>query len=154
MHAHSANRIPGDSMAEQRVLDHIKGALRVMVDWRAPAVSLDRKKTSVRFALRSFCRHLERLMVFEERGGYLESLSDTRPNWEVRVEGLREDHEHLRELMQEIAPHLDEGDWWSHEQFDSTCGVIRELLDEVDRHDRSEIALLQEALLIDEGGEG
>jgi hypothetical protein len=34
------------------------------------------------------------------------------------------------------------------------CQELRELLDDVDRHDLREIELLQESLLMDDGGEG
>lgn len=140
--------------AEQRVFCHIKEALRVMVDWRAPAVSQNRKRSSVRFALRSFCRHLERLMDFEEQGGYLPSVSDSRPNWERRVNHLRTEHRELRRRMDRLAPQIADEGVWRSERFESACAAIRQLLDEVDQHDRDEVALLQETLLLDEGGEG
>lgn len=140
--------------AEQQLFTHIKQALRVMVEWRAPSISQSRKRSSVRFALRSFCRHLERLMSFEEEGGYLPSVAATRPNWENRVDLLREEHRHLREQINRLTPQLDDEGLWQSERFESACLAIRELLDEVDRHDRDEIALLQDTLLCDEGGEG
>lgn len=140
--------------AEQRVFTHIKEALRVMVDWRAPTVSQVRKRASVRFALRSFCRHLERLMEFEETGGYLPSVSEQRPNWDVRIGRLRAEHGDLRQRINRLVPQIDDEGVWQSERFESACASIRELLAEVDRHDREEIALLQETLLWDEGGEG
>lgn len=140
--------------AEQRLFDHVKQALRVMVEWRAPAVSLERKQSGVRFALRSFCRHLERLMEFEERGGYLDAISDSRPNWQTRVVRLRAEHAQLRERIGRLTPQLDDTAAWRAERFDDACETIRELLDDVDQHDREEIALIQETLLFDEGGEG
>ncbi len=140
--------------AEQRVFSHIKEALRVMVDWRAPSISQGRKRSSVRFALRSFCRHLERLMEFEEEGGYLPTVGDQRPNWEIRVGRLRAEHSDLRQRIDRLAPQLEDENVWQSERFESACAAIRELLDQVDQHDRDEIALLQETLLWDEGGEG
>lgn len=140
--------------AEQHVFSHIKQALRVMVEWRAPTVSQGRKRSSVRFALRSFCRHLERLMTFEEEGGYLPSVTLQRPNWENRVGHLKGEHEQLREQISRLAPQLDDEGVWQSERFDTACAAIRRLLDAVDAHDREEIALLQETLLWDEGGEG
>ncbi|MEO0530637.1 MAG: hemerythrin domain-containing protein [Planctomycetota bacterium] len=140
--------------AEQQVFSHIKQALRVMVEWRAPSVSQGRKRTSVRFALRSFCRHLERLMEFEEEGGYLPSVAMQQPNWEHRVGTLKEEHQQLREQINRLAPQLDDEGVWQSERFDTACAAIRRLLDAVDAHDRDEIALLQETLLWDEGGEG
>ncbi|TWT94040.1 hypothetical protein Pla108_37520 [Botrimarina colliarenosi] len=139
---------------EQQVFSHIKQALRVMVDWRAPSVSQSRKRSSVRFALRSFCRHLERLMSFEEEGGYLPGVSSVRPNWEHRVDLLRAEHKQLREHIGKLIPQIEDEGVWQSERFESACRAIRELLDEVDRHDRDEITLLQETHTMDEGGEG
>lgn len=139
---------------EQQVFSHVKQALRVMVDWRAPSVSQGRKRSSVRFALRSFCRHLERLMNFEEEGGYLPTVAADRPNWEHRVDLLRAEHERLRERIGRLVPQIDDEQVWESERFESACVAIRELLDEVDRHDRQEIALLQETHSTDDGGEG
>lgn len=154
MIANEADFVGAGLTAEQRVFTHIKQALRVMVEWRAPSVSQGRKRSSVRFALRSFCRHLERLMEFEEKGGYLPNVVDQRPNWEHRVGQLRAEHSDLRQRIDRLAPQIDDEGVWQSERFDSACAAIRELLDTVDRHDRDEIALLQETLLWDEGGEG
>ncbi len=43
---------------------------------------------------------------------------------------------------------------WQEEQFAGLCQEIRDLLDDVDQHDEREIELLQESMLMDEGGEG
>ena len=159
MFAESANREPSSGVAispnaEQQVLEHLKSALRVMVDWRAPAVSLSRKRSSVRFALRSFCRHLERLMKFEETGGYLTEIAEKRPCWQTRVRRLRSEHSSLRAQMDRLAPQLENADELRADKFESACVAIRALLDEVERHGHEEIALLQDTLLCDEGGEG
>lgn len=140
--------------ADQQVLEHMKNALRVVVEWQAPAVSLDRKRASVRATLEGFCQHLERLMEFEEQGGYLSVVADTRPNWHERVNQLREDHQELRQRIEHIVPQFAETISWDVETFGQTCSEISELLDRVDHHDRNEIALLQETMLNEEGGEG
>lgn len=146
--------VPQAPCTEQQIFSHIKQALRVMVEWRAPTVSQGRKRSSVRFALRSFCRHLERLMNFEEEGGYLPTVVTARPNWEHRVDLLRAEHQKLRDHIHRLSPQIDDEGVWQSERFDSACLAIRELLAEVDRHDRDEITLLQETLTMDEGGEG
>ena len=154
MNAHPFNRIAGDPETEQRVLSHVKGALRVMVDWRAPAVSLDRKQTGIRHALRSYLRHLQRLLDLEEQGGYLEDLVESRPNLQERVEKLRAEHEQIRESIRNFSATIDNSDAWVGDHFDGSCDSIRVLLEEVDNHDRQEIALLQDSMLTDVGGEG
>jgi len=141
-------------MQEHQIFEHIKGALRVMVEWRAPSVSAQRKQSSVRFALDSFCRHLERLMAFEERGGYLANVAESRPHWQVRLTRLRAEHDQIRERVKRLAPRVDDAAHWTEARFEQSCSAIRELLDDVDRHDNEEVALLQDTLLYEEGGEG
>lgn len=140
--------------SEQQMISRLTDALRVMVEWRAPSISQDRKQSSVRFVLRSFCRHLERLMNFEEQGGYLTGVSEKRPCWESRVIKLRAEHEQLRSRIERLAPEINDADAWRAGRFEAVCGAIRELLDEVEDHDRREVALLQETMLCDVGGEG
>lgn len=142
------------SWIEHQTLEHVKDALRVTLDWNAPAVSMERKRSSVRFTLQSFCRHLERLMDIEESDGYLGRVVEEKPNLYVKLERLASDHKNFRERAQQLPPMLDRLHEWQGEEFDEACSEIRALLDEVDRHDHDEVRLLQEALSCDEGGEG
>jgi hypothetical protein len=143
----------GASWLEHQILQHVKDALRVTVDWQAPAVSLPRKISSVRFTLKSFNRHIERLMALEEEGGYLSAVIDEKPHLQERVDKLAGDHGRLRAKIRRIVPMLDELQEWQEADFERACDEIRKLLHEVDQHDLAEIDLLQE-LCFDEGGEG
>lgn len=159
MHANLAATRPDLSATtaqttEQRVLSHLTQALRVMVEWRAPSISEGRRQSSVRFALRSFCRHLERLMNFEEQGGYLSGVAEENPCWDQRVRRLRDEHSDLRARIDRLAPQLDDPSAWKADRFEGVCLAIRDLLDEVEHHDDAEVALLQDAAMRDEGGEG
>lgn len=142
------------SLVEHRVLDHIKQALRVTLDWQAPVVSMPRKLSSLKFTLKSFRRHLERVMSIEEEGGYLDDVADWRPNLQSRIAVLASDHGRFRACIRQLVPELDDLNDWEEQRFVDLCNEIRELLDDVDRHDALEIDLLQESLLLDEGGEG
>ena len=53
------------------------------LDWDAPVVSMPRKLSSLQFTMKSFRRHLERVMSIEEEGGYLEEVADAKPNLAV-----------------------------------------------------------------------
>ena len=50
------------SCMEHQILDHVKSALRVTLDWKAPSIGLARKTSSVQFTAKSFTRHLLRMM--------------------------------------------------------------------------------------------
>jgi hypothetical protein len=139
---------------EHQILGHIKQALRVTLDWKAPVVSMPRKLSSVRFTMKSFQRHLERTMKLEEVGGYLSVVADSKPNLYERVNMLVGDHDRFRCQLCEVMPLLESVSQWNEDAFDEVCNRLRALLDEVDLHDAAEIELLQESLLMDEGGEG
>jgi hemerythrin-like domain-containing protein len=142
------------SWVEHQVLNHVKQALRVTLDWDAPVVSLPRKLSSLQFTMKSFRRHLERVMSIEEEDGYLEEAVDAKPNMQSRIDVLAADHQRIRARLKQIVPRLDTINEWQDEEFNAVCDEIRELLDGLDRHDAAEIELLQEAMLMDEGGEG
>lgn len=139
---------------EHQVLDHVKQALRVTLDWKTPSVGLPRKASSLQFALQSFQRHLQRLMEFEERDGYMVVVAESNPNLEVRIRSLEDDHESFRRTMDELAPAIAELATATGDDFERICDAVACLLDSVDRHDAEEIELIQEAMLYDAGGEG
>lgn len=139
---------------EHKILEHVKAALRLTLDWEVPAVGMSRKLSSVRFTLKSFERHLQRLMRLEESGGYMDTVGESKPNMQQQAESLLTDHDDFRRSLESIVPALDALGNDEKQQFEATCQEIRALLDRVDEHDRKEVDLLQEALLSDEGGEG
>ncbi len=139
---------------EHQMLEHIKNALRVTINWRAPSVSSGRKLSSVRFAMRSFQRHLLRVVKIEEEGGYLFGLSDSKPNSQHQIERLQDDHRRFRNFANELMETLDDMADWESDELNDVCTQIATLLEDVDRHDAEEVQLLQEMILHDEGGEG
>ena len=149
-----ADRAAEQCLVEHRSLTHIKSALRVTLDWKVPVVGTPRKIASVRFALHSFQRHLQRLMSLEEEGGYLVIVGEAKPHWSPQVEALRAEHDQFRAALRDIVSVLNDLTADQPQQFDTICCEIDSLLQHVDSHDMREGDLLQEALTCDEGGEG
>jgi len=139
---------------EHQILDHVKQALRVTLDWKVPSVGIARKFSSVQFTLKSFQRHLERLMELEEQDGYMALVAELKPNMSFRVDRLAQDHERFRNSLGRLLPEVDSLCEFQDQEFECVCQEIYELLDSVDRHDVEEVELLQETFLFDEGGEG
>jgi hypothetical protein len=139
---------------EHQILHHIKQALRVTLDWQAPAVSMPRKLSSLQFTIKSFQRHFDRVISLEEEGGYMVHVLDARPYFQDRIDRLASDHARFRNRLQKLIPELNDISEWEEPRFNEVCGDLRALLDEVDEHDEREIELLQESLLFDDGGEG
>jgi hypothetical protein len=123
------------SWMEHQILDHVKKALRVTIEWDAPVVSTRRKLSSVKFTLMSV-------------------VAESKPNMQYRIDRLAHDHDRFRRRVREIIPELESLTDWQQLEFDVMCEEIRSLLEEVDRHDEEEVNLLQDTLLSDEGGEG
>lgn len=142
------------SLLEHQILSHVKQALRVTLDWDAPEVSMPRKLSSLKFTMKSFRRHLERVISIEEEGGYLDEVSAVQPNLQTRIEALQRDHTRFRHRICQLVPQLDSLSEWQEDRFGELCDEIRRLLDDIDAHDEGEIDLLQESLLTDVGGEG
>jgi len=139
---------------EHQILNHVKDALRVTLRWQTPAEGIHRKLSSVQFTLKSFQRHLERVMNLEEQGGYLSMVLEAKPNMQNRLERLEREHDELREEISHLVPEIESLNDYDLERINQVCDEIAAYLCKVDRHDQEEINLLQETLLYDEGGEG
>jgi len=139
---------------EHQILEYVKQALRVTLHWKAPAVSMPRKLSTLHFTIQSFQRHLERLMKIEEEGGYMSHVLDAKPHLQQRVEKLATDHVRFRNRLRELLPELNDIKEGEEPRFVQVCDELESLLKEVDHHDLREVELLQESLLIDDGGEG
>ena len=145
---------PNTAWMEHQILDHVKQALRVTLDWKVPSVGVHQKLSSMQFTLKSFQRHLERLMQLEEEDGYMLLVAETKPNLSARVDRLANDHQRFRESIEVLIPEIEALSEYSPVDFDDICEKVYGLLDSVDRHDHDEIELLNDAFLCDEGGEG
>jgi hypothetical protein len=142
------------SCIEHQILEHVKSALRITLEWRAPAIALSRKMASVQFTTKSFTRHLLRMMDLEESDGYMAVVREQKPHLEHRVKKLERQHAEFRRYIEELQPEVEAMAGLPEDQFEFVCSRIVELLDQVDQHDLEEIELLQETMLCDEGGEG
>ena len=139
---------------EHEILNHVKQALRVTLGWKVPAEGVSRKLSSVQFTLKSFQRHLERLMNIEEQDGYLSFVGEIKPNMHFRVDRLEHDHGRFRRVMDNLLPKVDTLCEYDDKEITTVCAEIYDLLERVDHHDKEEIALLQDSMWCDEGGEG
>jgi hemerythrin-like domain-containing protein len=149
-----ARSIAQAACVEHKILDYVKSALRVTLEWRAPTVGLPRKMSSVQFTAQSFMRHLARMIELEEQDGYMTIVREQKPHLEHRVARLERQHAQFRGWLAELAPAVASITALPDAEFQDVCRQIVELLDRVDQHDLEEIELLQDTLLCDEGGEG
>jgi hypothetical protein len=139
---------------EHQVFEHIKQALLVTLNWDAPSISLPRKLSSLQFTIKSFQRHFERVISIEDEGGYMRDVVEFKPYMEERIVQLAHDHKRFRERLQQLIPQLNDIKEWEEPRFEEVCGELRSLIAAVDRHNEQEVELLQESMLVDDGGEG
>jgi hypothetical protein len=139
---------------EHQTLQHVKEALRVTLAWKVSSVGAPRKLSTLQFMLRSFERHLSRLMDLEESGGYLADICDAKPRLWHRAFKLIDQHRSFRQALSDLAAALERVAPTNDADLNEMCDQITALLGQVDDHDSQEIEMIQEALLIDEGGEG
>lgn len=139
---------------EHEILNHVKQALRVTLGWKVPNEGISRKLSSVQFTLKSFQRHLERLMDIEEQDGYMAFVEEKKPNMHFRVDQLERDHDRFRRSLESLLPRIDSLSEFDSEEIQTACDDVYALLERVDHHDKQEIALLQDSMWFDEGGEG
>lgn len=139
---------------EHQVFEHIKQAVLVTLNWQAPAVSMPRKLSSLQFTMQSFQRHFERVVTIEEDGGYMAQATDSKPYFQERVDQLAQEHELFRQRVRCVLNDLNSITEWEAPRFDEACNELRELIADMDHHNQREVELLQESILVDEGGEG
>jgi hemerythrin-like domain-containing protein len=139
---------------EHQIFEHIKQALLVTLNWQAPVVSMPRKLSSLQFTIKSFQRHFDRVLSIEEEGGYMSGVAETKPYFQERIDRLAREHSRFRDRLRKLMPQLNDIKEWEEPRFDQLCADLRTLISDVDRHNARENALLQESMLMDDGGEG
>jgi hypothetical protein len=139
---------------EHQVFEHIKQALLVTLNWHAPVVSMPRKLSSLQFTIKSFQRHLERVMSIEEEGGYMADVMQSKFYFQDRIDHLARDHASFRDRLRQLLPELNDIKEWEEPRFEAVCNELRKLIADLDEHGKREIELLQECMLMDDGGEG
>jgi hemerythrin-like domain-containing protein len=139
---------------EHQIFEHIKQALLVTLNWQAPSVSMPRKLSSMQFTIKSFQRHFDRVLTIEDEGGYMADVLECKPYMEERIEQLSRDHNRFRERLRTLIPQLNDIKEWEEPRFEQVCDDLRSLIAAIDRHNEQEVELLQESMLVDDGGEG
>lgn len=139
---------------EHQVFEHIKQAVLVTLNWQAPAVSMPRKLSSMQFTMQSFQRHFERIVSIEEDGGYMAQATELKPYFQEKVDQLAHEHAQFRERLRVLVSELNSISEWEEPHFEEICTELRGLIADLDLHNQREVELLQESILMDEGGEG
>lgn len=149
-----SHTVAQQALIEHRILQHVKAALRLSLDWKVNEVGFDRKLSSVRFTAQSLERHIERMMCLEEDGGYMDAVREEKPDFAARVEALEQEHGEIRRLLALVMPQLEGEAAHDPDHLTEICQSLERLLATLDSHEQKETALLLEVFTSDVGGEG
>jgi Hemerythrin HHE cation binding domain len=146
--------IARQTQIEQDMLKHIMEGLRISAGWPVLGPDASRKLSSLRFVAQSFQRHLEHLLALEEHDGYMDLVLRCAPHLGRATDVLKDEHEQFRSEARRLVLRLERLPATDLAALDKVCSDLLVVLGKIEEHNAKEIALLQEALDRDEGGEG
>jgi hemerythrin-like domain-containing protein len=142
------------TLAENKMLLLLVEGLRDTLAWKVQGADFTRKLASIRFFMKSFQRHLDRVLTIEEDGGYMDMVLQANPQQGDSVNALRQEHQRFRKEARHIDDQFEHVPPTDGDSFSHICGELGDLLNSLDAHNKKEIDLMQEAFDQDEGGEG
>jgi hemerythrin-like domain-containing protein len=146
--------IAQQTLVEKSLLECLVVGLHNAVTWRIKRDDLFHKLGKLKFIIRSFQSHMERMLALEERDGYMDSALERRPHLSRSAEALRHEHDEFREEIRLLVKLLEGVSPTDQNGVDSICDRTSRLLKKVDRHNKKETDILHEAIARDIGGEG
>jgi hemerythrin-like domain-containing protein len=150
----SHDNMTQQTLVENDLLQHLLVGLRSTLDWKVQGQDFSRKLSTLHFIAQCFQRHLERMMALEEHDGYMDMVAETCPRLARRVDALRSEHGQFRDAARRVVQGLERVTPADTAEFARWCGELSALVDRVQAHSKKEVALLQEAVSQDSGGEG
>jgi hypothetical protein len=139
---------------ELRILLGIEQSLRIALQWMTRERGNSHKLSTLRFAARSFERHLIRTRVLADHGGYLHSITDDNPHLASEVKAVWDAREELQANFERIILRLEYVSPDDPAALGEVCAELERYLDQLNTHGEKEMELLQHSLTQVEGGEG
>jgi len=139
---------------ELAILLGVEQSLRIALQWMTRERGNSHKLSTLRFAARSFERHLTRTRVLADHGGYMHSITHANPHLASEVEGLRDRRQELQANFERIVLRLEYVSPDDADAFGRVCAELECYLERLETHSREELNLLQHSMVQEEGGEG
>jgi len=152
--AAEAQEIARQADVELAIFLGIEQSLRIPLQWMTRGRGNSHKLSTLRFHTWSFERHLTRIQVLADHGGYMHLITDANPHLAGVVETLKKEREELHSHLQRIIVLLDH---ISHDDaggFGKICADLERFLDDLRTHGQKERELLQHSFTQEEGGSG
>ena len=139
---------------ELAILLGIERSLRLALQWATRDRGNSHKLSTLRFAARSFERHLTRTRVLADYGGYMHLITDANPHLAGEVRALSEVREKLQANFERIILQLEFVSANDSASFGQVCAEMERYLEDLEEHGQKEMALLQHSFDQEEGGSG
>lgn len=149
-----ANEIARQLETELAILLGVEQSLRTALQWMTRDRGNNHKLSTLRFAARSFERHLTRTRVLADHGGYMKSIIEAAPRLASEVSTLRANRRELQESFEAIILRLEYVSPDEETAFACVCAELEDYLIKLKEHGQKEMALLQHSFAQEVGGSG
>jgi hypothetical protein len=126
-------------------------SLRIALQWMTRDRGNNHKLSTLRFHTWSFERHLSRIQLLADHGGYLHLVADAHPDWAGEIEALRNKREKLHSALEGIIVRLERVSRDDAHRFELICSDLGRFLDDFRAHGQKETELLQRSFAQEEG---
>jgi hypothetical protein len=152
--ATEAQEIIRQADCELAILLDIEQSLRIALQWMTRGRGNSHKLSTLRFHAWSFERHLTRIQVLADHGGYMHLITDANPHLAGEVETLRNGREELHSNLRRIIVRLERVSHDDAGGFERICAELERFLDDLKTHGQKERELLQHSFAQEAGGPG
>ena len=152
--AAEAQEIARQAEVEIAILLGIEQSLRIALQWMTRGRGNSHKLSTLRFHTWGFERHLTRIQVLSDHGGYMHLVTEANPHLAGEVETLRNGREELHSNLERIIVRLERVSRDDADEFGKICAELERLLDNLRAHGEKERELLQHSFIQEEGGTG
>ncbi|MBN1511782.1 MAG: hypothetical protein JXB13_07190 [Phycisphaerae bacterium] len=149
-----AREIAKQAEVEIAILLGIEETLRIALQWMTRGRGNAHKLSTLRFHAWSFERHLTRIQVLADHGGYLHLITNADPHLAGEVGALRDERARLHAALESIIIRLDRVSRDDAGEFGQLCADLERFLDALRTHGRKERALLQGSFTQEEAESG
>jgi hypothetical protein len=143
---------------ETQVLDHIKSALRQILEADEERLGIERKISSAKFVTESLKRHLSRMLDLEEADPLIDPVQiaeeEDAAGLTERYRRLRGEHTQLRSSLEQVAMMSAQMAADNEAMLEDFANEMNDFLTRLDRHEMAERALLIEVYDSDDGDGG
>jgi hypothetical protein len=139
---------------ELTILLGIEQSLRIALQWMTRGRGNSHKLSTLRFHTWSFERHLTRIQVLADHGGYMHLITDANPHLAGEVGALKNEREELHSNLRRIIVQLERVSRDDAGGFGKICAELERFLDHLKTHGQKERELLQHSFTQEEGGSG